>query len=115
MRKTIYGLAAIALACASASAIAQSSFMGENFSCETAEADLARVINNNQPPASAGLIVQMRHLMWMLTQGMRWLDGNCTGEPGYAQVRASWQNSYNGTVNACQGMASNPGECTPQP
>jgi hypothetical protein len=96
-------------------ATAQSSFLGENFSCETAEADLARAINNNQVPDSAGLIRQMQHLMWMLQSGIRWLDGNCTSEPGYSQVRASWENSYRGTENACKGMASSPGLCSPQP
>lgn len=92
-------------------AFAQASFMGESFTCETAEANVARLINNTQPPSSAGLVTQMQHLMWMLEQGIGWLDGNCSGEMGYSQTRASWQNSLNATVNACRNIASNSGDC----
>ena len=100
----------LAIPSLSAPASAQS-FFGEDFSCETAASDLNDEINGSQPPASAGLIVQMQHLMWMLEQGMNWLDSHCRSEDNYASVRASWQNSYNSTRNACVASASNSYDC----
>jgi hypothetical protein len=95
-------------------ASAQATFMGETFTCETAGNDLARVINNNQAPSSAGTIPQTQNLMWMLQMGLNWLDSNCRGEDGYAAVRTEFQNSYNATMNLCRNTASNPGDCGPR-
>ncbi len=95
-------------------AAALQSFMGSDFSCETAEADLAREMEGSQPPSSAGTITLLQHLMWMLQQGLNLLDSSCRGEAGYAQTRASWQNSYDQSLRTCQQIASSSSYCYPK-
>lgn len=110
IRNRLIGAAGLIAAITSAPAIA-ATFMGENFSCDSAAEDLGRIFEEHQAPASAGLIPMMQHLIWMLQSAISSLDANCQGEDGYSETRQSFVNSLNSTRRACQQSASDSSQC----
>lgn len=99
------------IAAATAAPTLAATFMGENFSCDSAAEDLSRIFEEHQAPQSAGLIPMMQHLIWMLESAINAMDANCQGEDGYSETRQSFVNSLNSTRRACQQSASNPSQC----
>lgn len=117
MNKTIRNLAlgvgALVTAAVAVPALA-AEFLGEQFDCATSDRDLGRVMEEHQVPQSAGTMVMLRHLIWMLEAAINMLDNNCQYEPGYAEQRAAYVNSLNQTKNTCRQVASSSSECYPQ-
>ena len=109
-RNRLIVAAGLIAAATSAPALA-ATFMGENFSCDSAAEDLNSIFEEHQAPQSAGAIPMMRHLIWMLESAIRSMDANCQGEAGYYETRQSFVNSLNSTKRACAQMSSS-GYCS---
>lgn len=86
-------------------------FMGENFSCESASNNVARIFEEHKVPDSAGIIPMLENLIWMLETSISTLDANCQGSDGYPQFRADLVNSLNSARQACSQMSST-GTCS---
>ncbi len=59
------------------------------------------------------VVEQSQLTLGMINQQMALLDKLCKGQPQYG-VYASLKQSYDGTMRACRGVASNPGDCVPR-
>jgi hypothetical protein len=67
------------------------------------------------PPSNAGVIVQMQYIMWATNLLLESLDRSCRDWGDYSATRQQFQNTYNATMQTCLSMASNSGDCRPQP
>lgn len=67
------------------------------------------------PPASAGVIVQMQYILWATNLLLESLDRSCRDWGDYSRTRQQFQNTYDATMQNCLNMASNSGDCQPQP
>ena len=110
IRNRLIGAAGLIAAATATPALAVN-FMGENFSCEAAGDELARIFEANKVPESAGLIPMLEHLIWMLRSAIGSLDASCQGVSGYAQQRAELVNSLSSAQQACNQMSSS-GSCS---
>lgn len=75
------------------------------------EAEFAAI--NRRISATTSIVEQSQLALGMMRKRMDLLDRHCKGQPQYAEY-ASMKQSYDGTLRACRGMASNPGDCVPK-
>lgn len=99
------------IAAATAAPALSATFMGENFSCESAGEDLGRIFEEHKAPESAGVIPMLQNLIWMLESAISSLDANCAGEEGYSEQRQSFVNTLNSTMRTCQQYAGDSSQC----
>jgi hypothetical protein len=65
------------------------------------------------PYIALAAVRQSQLTLGMIGKRMALLDQLCKGQPQYAEY-ASMKQSYDSTMRACRGIASNPSECVPQ-
>ncbi len=82
-------------------------------SCLDSDPELSSLVSSAKPPQSAGSIVHLTNLMFVIKETLSYAAANCQDESDYAQVRADYQASYDQARTACRQLANDQAICVP--
>lgn len=68
-----------------------------------------------RPPESASLIDKLQFILWGTKILLDSLDSSCRSWADYDRTRQKFQNTYNSTMENCLNIASDRGDCRPEP